>query len=514
MFKNLKTIITTIVCISYGFSQTPCEGGFASVSGGDSYPCNDYDLMSQIPISILANTLGNPEGSDIWGWTDPLDNKEYAIIATTNSTAFVDISNPTNPLFLGRLNTNTAANFWRDVKVYNNHAFIVADNVGAHGMQVFDLTLLRDGVDSDLTFEETEYPSRITTYSGDLGGLTIGSCHNIIINESEAVAYLVGCNSANGGGPIFIDISTPLSPITIGDYTDSGYTHDAQVVTYNGPDSSPDSNTTNIPTYVGREILVASNGTFTDNDKLVLLDVTDKNNVVKISEVSYPQPGYAHQGWFTDDHRYFIMGDETDEQAFGMNTRTLVFDVQDLDNPILSSTYFGPTLAIDHNGYVKGNTFYIANYRAGLRVLDISNIAAATNSMTEIGYFDTHPESDNTGYDGAWSVYPYFNSGNIIISDIDRGLFVLRKSGTLGVDTQQFDSKFLISPNPAKEAATISTKGLNKIQTVEIYNVLGKKVFEKNNISSDTFVIPITSYERGVYVVRINSITTKKLLLK
>ncbi|PNQ74996.1 regulator [Hanstruepera neustonica] len=514
MFKKLKTISSIIVCISYGFGQMPCESGFASVSEGDSFPCNDYDLISHIPISVLANTQGNPEGSDTWGWTDPLNGKEYAIVATTNSTAFVDISNAVNPIFLGRLDTNTSTSFWRDVKVYNNYAFIIADNVGAHGMQIFDLTILRDGIDSDLTFEEAEYPDRIKTYSGDGTGIQIGSCHNIIINESEAVAYLVGCNSANGGGPIFVDISDPISPTTIGNYTDSGYTHDAQVITYNGPDTSPDPNTTTISTYVGREILVASNGSFTNNDKLVFLDVTDKSNVVKISEITYPQPGYAHQGWFTEDHRYFIMGDETDEQSFGMNTRTLVFDVQDLDNPILSSTYFGPSTAIDHNGYVKGDRFYLANYRGGLRVLDISNIASDTNSMTEIGYFDTHPENDNTGFDGAWSVYPYFESGNIIISDIDRGLFVVRKSGTLGVDAPYLNNEFLLSPNPAKTSTIVSASKGQGVHAIEIYNILGKKVFEKHNINLNKFVIPTASYERGIYVIRINSTITKKLLLK
>ena len=514
MLTKFKTIIALFIGISFCFGQTPCENGFASVSGGESFPCNDYDLMAHIPVSVLANTLGNPEGSDIWGWTDPLDGKEYAIIAMTNSTAFVDISNAVNPIFLGRLDTNTSASFWRDVKVYNNFAFIVADNVGAHGMQVFDLTILRDGVNGDLTFEESEYPNRILTYSGDAGGIEIESCHNVVINESAGIAYLVGCNSANGGGPIFIDISDPINPTTLGDYVISGYTHDAQVITYNGPDTTPDPNTTTVTSYVGREIMVASNGTFTNNDKLVFLDVTDKSNVIKISEVTYPQPGYAHQGWFTEDHRYFIMGDETDEQSFGMNTRTLVFNVQDLDNPVLSSVYFGPTTAIDHNGYVKGNNFYIANYRAGLRILDISNIAAISNAMSEIGFFDTHPENNNTGYDGAWSVYPYFNSGNIVISDIDRGLFIVRKSGTLHINDFSNRQDILLSPNPATTFTEITSSGNDVIKSIELYNVLGKKIYENHNIGLNKIVIPLESYQRGIYIIKINNTTTKKILLK
>ncbi|WP_052503460.1 choice-of-anchor B family protein [Lacinutrix sp. Hel_I_90] len=374
-----------------------CEGGMAG-----EFPCSGYDLLSTIGTDVLGNSAA-AEGSDIWGWTDPLNGNEYAIIALTNSTAFVNIANPTNPVFLGRIETSAGTNFWRDVKVYNNYAFIVADGVGEHGMQVFDLTRLRDVSNTPQTFTAD------AIYNG------VGSCHNIVINESEAVAYLVGCGSTNGGGPIFVDISNPMSPSFLGDYTAGGYSHDAQVITYNGPDSD----------YSGKEIYVGSNG---NSDKVVILDVTDKTNVIPISEFTYPQTDYAHQGWFTEDQRYFILGDETDEQAFGFNTRTLVFDFNDLDNPQLSYTYTGPTAAIDHNGYVKGNEYFLANYRAGLRVLNISNIGAASNAMTETGYFDTFPENDSANFNGAWSVYPYFISGNIIISDIERGLIIVKKS--------------------------------------------------------------------------------------
>jgi choice-of-anchor B domain-containing protein len=272
-------------------------------------------------------------------------------------------------------------------------------------MQVFDLTRLRNVANAPETFTaDAIYPG-------------VGSCHNIVINESEAVAYLVGCNSTNGGGPVFIDISDPVNPALLGDYTAGGYSHDAQVITYNGPDTE----------HVGKEIYIGSNG---NTDKVVILDVTDKTNVIPLSDFTYPQTAYAHQGWFTEDHRYFILGDEVDESSFGFNTKTLVFDFSDLDNPIASSTYFGPTPAIDHNGYVKGNKYYLANYRAGMRVLDITNIAAASDSMTEIGYFDTFPSSDSASFNGVWSLYPYFASGNIILSDIEGGLFIVRQSGT------------------------------------------------------------------------------------
>ena len=377
-------------------SQSPCIDGLAG-----NYPCNGFDLMGEIDVLTLSGSTA-ARGNDIWGWTDPSTQKEYAIAALTNSTAFIDVTDATNPIFLGRLETNTTSSIWRDVKTYNNYAFIVADNAGTHGMQVFDLTRLRNLTSTPVTFTAD------TTFNG------VDSCHNIVINEEEGVAYLVGCTN-NNGGPIFVDITDPLNPTYLGEYNSAGYSHDAQVVTYNGPDSD----------YTGHQIYIGSNG---NTDQVVILDVTDKSNITQISSISYPQTAYAHQGWFTEDQAYFILGDEVDEITYGFNTKTLVFDFNDLDNPSLSSTYFGPTPAIDHNGYVKGNEYYLANYRAGLRVLDISNVSAASNALVENGFFDTYPADDNPDFNGAWSVYPYFESENIIIGDIDAGLLIVRKS--------------------------------------------------------------------------------------
>jgi choice-of-anchor B domain-containing protein len=483
-------------------AQTPCVNGFAG-----EYPCNGYDLMSNISVTILGGeivspSVAQPAGSDLWGWTDSTTGKEYALSALSNSTAFVDVTDPINPIFLGRLDSNDQNNSWRDVKVYKDHAFIVGDNVGAHGMQVFDLTKLR-GVTTPQDFAAD------TIYDED----NLGSCHNIIINEDSGIAYLVGCKTAPpvpgttaggsslfNGGPIFVDLSDPKNPVKINAYADAGYSHDAQVITYNGPD----------PRYNGKEIYVGSN-----KDRVTILDVTDKDNVVKLAEATYGQTGYTHQGWFTDDHRYFILGDETDEQGFGMNTRTLVFDFNDLENPVLSSTYFGPTLAIDHNGYVKGNEYHMASYRAGLRVLDITNISAATDSMTEIGSFDTYPGDNAASFNGAWSVYPYFASGNILINDIERGLFVVRKSGSpLNINKETARTNFSIFPNPAKYQTTITIGNNKMVESVQVYSILGQKIIDKNNLKQPKYILKTAILEKGIYFIKINGKMTKKFIVE
>ena len=462
------------------FAQTPCVG---NNSGG--FPCDDYDLMDHFNKTLLSNE----DGSDIWGWTDPSNNNEYAIITFEDKTCFLNITDPINPTYLGFLNSNAGVNYWRDVKVYQNHAFIVADNVGAHGMQVFDLARLRSVASPPENFTAD------TVLTSGWNGSTIGSCHNIIINESNGMAYLVGCNSANGGGPMFIDISDPASPVAVGQYTTDGYTHDAQVVTYAGPDA----------TYTGKQILIASN-----EDKVVIVDVTLPTAPTKISEITYSNVSYTHQGWFSSDMRYFLVGDEDDEISFGVNTRTIIFDFLDLDNPVYHSQYTGGSAAIDHNLYVKGDLVFEANYTSGLRVLDISDI----NNITEVGYFDTHPENNNTNFNGAWSVYPYFNSGNIIISDINRGFFIVRKSGTLSVDDSVFNKKEVtVYPNPAREKVIVTVKN-NPIEKVQLFNVLGQKIadVEVNNLSEVS--LNVSQYDEGIYFLRVNNNFTQKIVIK
>jgi choice-of-anchor B domain-containing protein len=373
-----------------------CVNGVA-----DGYPCDGYDLLAQIDLSglDLSNTTpNNLSGSDSWGWTDPTNNKEYALVCLNTGVSIVDISTPTEPLVVGFLPTETVNSDWRDVKVYNNHAFIVSE-ANDHGMQVFDLTRLREVANPPQVF----FP--------DFTFTSFGSAHNVVINEDNGYAYPVGTNRSGTykGGPLFINIQDALNPIDEGGFTN--YAHDAQVVTYNGPDTE----------HVGKEILIGSNET-----EVVIVDISNKRNPIQLSAISYSNVRYTHQGWFTEDFNYFILGDELDEFRLGNKTRSIIFDFTDLDNPKLHFEYLGTTDAIDHNGYVKDNIYYQANYTAGVRMLDISDIE--NKIITEVGFFDTHPTNNLAQFNGAWNVYPYFESNVIVISDIERGLFLIKKS--------------------------------------------------------------------------------------
>jgi len=390
MFKKLLGVILLLPVFS--IAQTPCVGGMA---GG--FPCNGYDLQSHLPLSVF-NTSG---ANDSWGWTDPQDGKEYVLMGLENGTAFIDISDPVNPVYLGKLPTHTGTTVWRDIKVYNNYAFVVSEASG-HGMQVFDLTRLRNVANPPVTFTEDAH----------LG--TFGGAHNIVINEDTGYAYVVGANDYNGGA-IFINIQNPLNPVNEGGYGTDGYIHDAEVIIYDGPDTD----------YIGHEIMVSSNGS---EEVVAFVDVTDKGNPVGISTIGYTNSGYTHQGWFTSDRKYVLIGDEFDEGDFGFNTRTLVFDVNDLDNPQFHTEFYGTTEAIDHNGYVIGNRYYLANYSAGFREIDLEDID--NGNLSEIAYFDTFVANNNANYSGVWNVYPFFGSGNIMINDRSGGFFLVKSSQT------------------------------------------------------------------------------------
>jgi choice-of-anchor B domain-containing protein len=368
-------------------SLTPCVNGMAG-----TFPCRNVDLASLLP---LAN-IGGGSGSDLWGWTDPLTGREYALMGRSTGTSFVDITNPEAPVYLGNLPPHSVASTWRSIKTYGNYAFIVSEAVG-HGMQVFDLTQLRNVASPPVTFAETAH------YNG------FSRAHTLALNEQTGFAYAAGSQDTCSGGLHMVNVQNPLAPTFAGCVSQDGYTHESQCVVYHGPDAA----------HQGREICFNAN-----EDTLTIVDVTNKNAPVQLSRTTYAGSGYTHQGWLTDDHAQFLLDDELDEQHFGGNSRTYIWNLSDLDAPTVSGVYSGPTISIDHNLYTRGRYTYESNYRSGLRILDAADAASA--SLNEVAFFDIFPINDDPSFNGAWGNYPYFKSGTVIVSGIEQGLFVLR----------------------------------------------------------------------------------------
>ncbi len=489
MRKILFALSVAVFCAPASSSQSvvACVGGMAG-----SFPCDDINMSSNLPLS----TFGASVGADIWGWTDPLTGNEYALPAFQEGTGFVDITDPVNPVYLGFLPTETFATTWRDVKTYNNYAFIVADNAGAHGMQIFDLTRLRSVGSPPETF------SADAVYNGVTGNRP-NNAHNIAINEETGFAYLILPEDCNGSLHM-VNIQNPTSPTFAGCFGADGTTHDAQCVTYTGPDTD----------YTGHEICVGAQGTFDSTSHIVIVDVTDKNSPTQLGSGFYTDATYAHQGWFTEDQHYFLLGDEIDDGA-SATTRTMVFDMSDLENPVLDFYYYGPIETTDHNLYIRGRYAFQSNYEGGLRVVDITDIESGT--LTEIAHFDTYPTNNSESYSGQWSNYPYFESGNIIANDRQFGLFVLTPNFPIGTSNEVVEvpgeSGFVLSsayPNPFTESTRVAiTVDTDQHIQAELLDVTGRRValiFDGSARAGTAVDMNLTAdnLPSGLYLVRVH----------
>lgn len=403
-------------------ADAPCVDGRAA----GVFPCSGVDLLSFVPLAEMggaapsgADVLGGG-ASDLWGWVDPETGDEYVMMGKTNGVAFFRITDPTAPVYLGDLpNSSPGQLIWHDIKVYEDYAFIVSESVG-HGMKVFDLTRLRDVTTPQTFTEDVLYPLAF-------------SAHNIAINEETGFAYVAGGNNGLAApdeclsGLKIIDIRDPLLPVPAGCSARGdgpgtalgvvgvegvvSYVHDTQCVVYRGPDAD----------YTGRELCFNSSETHVQ-----VVDVTDKLLPTQVARLDYPDAAYAHQGWLTEDSAYFLMGDELDEGDTAPRTRTMVWDVSDLDAPKYVGANDGATPAIDHNMYVKDGLYYQSNYAAGLRVVDSSGLTPTSATLPEVAFFDGFPANDDPEFVGTWSNYPWFPSGTVAFSGIDEGLFLVR----------------------------------------------------------------------------------------
>jgi len=389
--------------VSVAETQTDCDSN-TGLAG--SYPCKDVNLLSHLSNAQLNNQGADIDANDLWGWTDTASGREFVIIGLISSTAYVEITDPVNPVYLGELAFPGESSMWADIKVYKNYAYIGSESPG-HGIQILDLSANLLSASPGTSFTET---SRYT-------GGNLGSSHNVFINEDSGYGYALGSNTCSGGLHIFNLFDDPENPSFVGCYSDEGYTHDVQCITYDGPDTR----------YTGKEICFACN-----ESNVAIIDVTDNT---LISKKTYGSSGltYTHQGWLTEDRQFFVFGDELDEVFKFQKTTTFVMDVRDLQEIPQIQKHKSALRAIDHNLYIRDGIIYQANYRAGLRILKANDYTQA--NLEEIAYFDIYPSSDSPSFNGAWSVYPFFPSKVVAVSAIETGLFLFRVTAEDVVNT-------------------------------------------------------------------------------
>lgn len=334
-----------------------------------------FQAYAQKNTTFLGHlSYGDESLSGIWGYTAP-DGREYALVGATDRFSVVDVTNPASPVEVGVVPGNYS--FWREIRTFGEYAYGVDDEAG-NGMAIIDLH---------------DLPNSISyTYWHGNNGMNFNRSHTIEIDEF-GYAYLLGSNFAEShGGAVILDLNAnPTNPPIVGMWTER-YIHDG---------------------FVRDNILWASEV----YDGIVeAIDVSDKNNPYVIGSVTTPDQ-FAHNCWLSDDSRTLFVTEEVS------NASITSYDVTDIsDIKLLDRVWHQPgTNAIPHNTYVHGNYITTSYYTHGFTIHDITHPA----SIIEVGYYDTSADYDGNGFNGAWGIYPYLASKNILVSDIETGLYVI-----------------------------------------------------------------------------------------
>ncbi|MEY4905758.1 MAG: hypothetical protein RLZZ292_3573, partial [Bacteroidota bacterium] len=323
--------------------------------------------------------------NDCWGFKK--GGHEYAVIGSLEKVHFFDVTNPAAPVNIATF-TNGASSLWRDFKTYGNYCYAVCDEStpSAEGLIVFDFSALPTG-------SITQVHQNNTTFQ---------RTHNIYIDTIAGKLYAPGSNTYNNGMVIFDLVANPASPtVVFSGSLPGGYVHDV---------------------HVRNNKMYCSHG----NSGMYVYNVTNPASPVLLGTNLEPASGYNHSSWLNPSGTHLIMAEET----WGKPLKVL--NVSDPTNMSVSSTFIsallpGPfaspyTGSIPHNPFIKNNLCFVAYYHEGIQVYDITNTAAPV----KVAYYDTELTNTNyNGYMGAWGVYPYLPSGNIIASDVNNGLFVL-----------------------------------------------------------------------------------------
>jgi choice-of-anchor B domain-containing protein len=424
----------------------------------DGFDCNNMSLLAHIPLADFPN---NPSAAnDIWGHVDLNTNKEYAIIGLRNGVTVVDVSTPTAPEIIGSVLGLSST--WRDIKVYQYfdtstlrwQAYAYSTTEANEGLTIIDLNDLKNGI-SVVKRQKIDNSAHNIYISNVDYGL------NIALAGQDPAVHILGSDRYFGSFRSYnlSDPETLGSSFTNTLGTRNDYTHDAASLTINDSRAQTDCVQANNS---GCLVLLDFN-----EDSLRVWDHTDKNQAIELSTSTYPNAEYTHSGWWSEDKQYVIVHDELDEQRHSINTTLNIFDISSLSTPILVGTWTGPTRAIDHNGFVRGNRYYMSNYERGVTVLDITD----PSDPIEVGFFDTYPVSDNAGFNGAWGVYPFLPSGNILVSDINSGLYIIQDQ-TLENETGNiaFEAK-LLDVDEGQSASIVVTKTGNGASSVS-YEIL------------------------------------------
>lgn len=97
-----------------------------------------------------------------------------------------------------------------------------------------------------------------------------------------------------------------------------------------------------------------------------------------------------------ENQEFLLMDDELDEQkkagaAADQRATTYIWNIANLEKPILTGTYKSDVVSIDHNQYVHKGFSYQSNYGAGMRILDVQGIPSdpTGGNIKEVAFIDS-----------------------------------------------------------------------------------------------------------------------------
>lgn len=402
-------------------------------------------IYSQLNMQLLGHlnyqTLHNSGCSNLWGYTDEQGN-EYAIVGANKGTSIVNINNPNNLTEVYFLPDSNSV--WREVRVWGDYAYISTE--ANAGLRIIDLSPLPQS--NNLTF---------TTFFGPPGNQW-QTVHSLNIDEN-GILYIHGANRGNKGTFMYDLNSNPTNPPEVGVY-DAYYTHDS----YARGD-----------TLYNAHIL---DGFFT------VLDISNKANPVLLAQQTTPF-NFTHNCWLSTNGKYLFT---TDEKS---NAYIAAYDISDLSNiKLVDKIRSNPgSGSIPHNTYyLQGDWLITSYYRDGVVIHDVSDPA----NMVEVGNYDISPLSGD-GFNSVWGVYAYFNSGKIIASDMENGLYVFSANYIRGcyvegivtdaVTTAPLNNvKIQITANNIEEYSLLDGTYKTGIANAGTYNM----IFSKPGYQNDT----------------------------
>ncbi|MEQ1822223.1 MAG: choice-of-anchor B family protein [Fimbriimonadaceae bacterium] len=384
--------------------------GTVAVAANAQYQSQGVRFLSQIALNQFP---GSPTiGSALYGYTSP-SGREYAIIGVRTGESVVDVTNPSTPVQIGFISGPSSD--WHENVTLGNYCYAVTDSGGAVGIRIIDLTNADSG-----------NVSMVATYNGGTAN-PMSAVHTI---QADPTTNRLYANGGNNTGVVILDASNPTNLVRLGRWN-TKYVHDCLVKNFtSGP-------------YAGKQIIYAFCGT----QGLYILDATNPAAITVLGSTPIYGSGstYCHSGSLTPDAKYMLVNDEFDENTGNTQScTTIVVDVQDLAAPARVGQFKSGVSTIDHNSHLRDGHLFLSAYEGGLRIYNAANPLG----LFETGYFDTYPSGTSTAnYNGNWGVYAYFASGNIILSDRQRGLFVLDPTEAIGLGAPivSFNSAGIVS---------------------------------------------------------------------